>query len=311
MKILIMGSGALGCYYGGRWQKAGHDVTFVARGENLKALTESGLKILSIDGDLHLFPVRAVPHAPKESFDLIVLTVKAYDTETALRMMEPAVGEKTLILSLQNGVDNEEKIARFYGENRTVGGVAFIGAERIAPATVRHTTAGAITIGPWTPELTKQVQELAQKLTTPEVQVHFSENIRYDLWLKLMWNAAFNPTTGLAGTPAGELLKTQEGENLIRQLMKEVIAVARSEGIELPEEAIENYITVTRTGGEVRTSMLVDRERGRPLELEAISGVIVHRGNARGIPVPAQVILYTLLLTWEKNRNLQQAREKP
>lgn len=297
-----MGSGALGCYYGGRWQKGGQEVTFVARGENLRALTESGLKIVSISGDLYLFPVRAVPSVPKETFDLIVLTVKAYDTETALRQIEPAVGEKTLILSLQNGVDNEEKIARFYGENRTVGGVAFIGAERIAPATVRHTAAGSITLGPWIPELSPRVREIVRELSTPEVEVHISENIRYDLWLKLLWNASFNPATALSGTPAGELLKTEEGENLIRQLMREVIAVARSEGIELPEEAIENYIAVTRSEGEVRTSMLVDRERGRPLELEAISGVIVHRGKARGIPVPAQTILYTLLLAWEKNR---------
>lgn len=299
MRILIMGSGALGCYYGGRWLEKGHDVTFVARGENLSALKEKGLTIESIDGDLKIPSLTVVDTVPRTQYELIVMAVKAYDTEKALEQIEPGVDKKTLILSLQNGVDNEEKIAARYGVEQTVGGVAFIGVERLAPGIIRHTAAGNITIGPWVPALSDRVHKLVEELSTPQVLVNYSDNIRYDLWLKLLWNSAFNTTTCLAGTPASNLLQTPEGESLVRQLMEEVMAVARAEGIQLPESAKENYLTITRTMGEVRTSMLVDRERRHPLEVEALSGVIVRRGEAHGIAVPAQKVLYALLLTYQ------------
>lgn len=299
MRILIAGSGALGLYYGGRWQEKGHEVFFWARGENARVLKEKGLYLESIEGDLVLPRVRVVEGVPEIPTDLVVLTVKAYDTEVVLPQLSRAVTEHTLILSLQNGVDNEEKIALAYGAERTVGGVAFIGAERVAPGRVRHSAAGHVTIGPWSREQGERVRHLAEELTTPKVTVNYHEEIRYDLWLKLLWNAAFNTTTCLAGTPAHVLLKTPEGEELIRNLMEEVMAVARAEGVELPREAMENYITVTRTMGEVRTSMLVDREQHRPLEVEAISGVVVRKGKEHGIPVPLQSVLYTLLSSYQ------------
>jgi 2-dehydropantoate 2-reductase len=300
VEILVFGAGAVGGYYGARFWEMGHTVHFVARGKNFEVLRENGLTIHSISGDLHIYPLLLSEEVPEKKFDLIVIAVKAYDTDKAISSIAPSVGERTRILSLQNGLNNPEKIARVYGKSKTYGGIAFIGAERIKEGVIRHTAAGGITIGAMDESQHKEGEVLAEKLSGPNLSVHYSYDIRKDLWLKLLWNAPFNPLTFLAGSYAHTLLSFPEGEELVRKIMKEVVLVAREEGIDLPEEAVERYLEITKTMGPVRTSMLVDRLNRRPIEVEEIVGVVVRKGKEYGVPTPTLSLLYLLLQAYQK-----------
>lgn len=300
-RILVIGAGAVGAYYGARLQQRGCDVTFVARGEHLAALQADGLDIRSVDGDLRL-PVRAGAAAPTEPFDLVLIAVKAWQTQAALDAAAPAIGADTFVWSLQNGIDNEERIAARVGEDRTVGGVAFIGAERTAPGRIDHTAAGQATMGAWTPRFADRLRAWAAALDAPPLlRLNWSDDIRSTLWHKLMWNAAFNTTTALAGVTARQILADPAGADLIRAAMREVRLVAEAAGAVLPADAEDAYITRTRDGGEVRTSMLVDREYGRPLEHDAISGALVRRAESLGIAVPVQRALFAMLDAWDRH----------
>jgi len=299
LHILIAGAGAVGCYYGARWQHAGHRVTFLARGDNLQTLQSHGLHLDSIAGNLTLPSIDAVATPPAHPVDVVVVTVKAYATDTIIAQIRPAVGPATVILSLQNGIGNEERLAAACGDAHIAGGIAFIGAERVGAGHIRHTAAGWLTIGPWTRSAAAPVAALQQALNRGGVECRYSEHIRRDLWQKLMWNAAFNTTTCLTGTPAHALLAHTAGEALVVDAMREVQRVAAAEGITLSDQALDDFLATTRNMGPVRTSMLVDREAGRRLEREAISGELLRRARAHGIEIPVQQVLYALLATLE------------
>jgi 2-dehydropantoate 2-reductase len=300
-RILVIGAGAVGAYFGARLQQRGCDVTFVARGEHLDALQRDGLDIRSIDGDVRL-AVRAESRAPASPVDLVLIAVKAWQTEAALDAAAPAIGPESFVWSLQNGIDNEDRIAARVGADRTVGGVAFIGAERTAPGRIDHTAAGQATMGAWTTRYADRLHGWAQRLDQPPLlRLAWAEDIRSTLWHKLMWNAAFNTTTALAGVTARQILADPAGRELVRAAMVEVRSVAEASGAVLPPDAEDAYITRTWDGGEVRTSMLVDREHKRPLEHDAISGALVRRADELGIDVPVQRALFAMLDAWDRH----------
>lgn len=300
-RTLVAGAGAVGLYYGARLLAAGHDVTFLARGATAAALSADGLHVRSVDGDLDLPPPRLCTVADR-TYDLIVVAVKAYQTAEVLPVLAPGVGAETYLLSLQNGLDNEETLAAAFGAERILGGVAFIGAERTGPNTVRHSDAGHVTLGAWAAD-TKAVAAAAAvtaQWCAAGIRARHAHDIRTEIWLKLMWNAAFNPATALADLTPGELLAYPEGEALIRAAMAEVREVAAAAGIHLKPDAEDTYIAATRSMGSARTSMHVDRRSGRRLELEAISGAVVRRAQAAGIAVPVQTTMYRLLQGYER-----------
>ncbi len=300
-RILVIGAGAVGAYFGARLQQRGCDVTFVARGEHLNVLQRDGLDIRSVDGDVRL-AVRAVEQAPASAVDLVLIAVKAWQTEAALDAAAPAIGTETFVWSLQNGIDNEERIAARVGDDRTVGGVAFIGAERTAPGRIDHTAAGQATMGAWTARYADRLRNWAGHLDQPPLlRLAWTDDIRSTLWHKLMWNAAFNTTTALAGVTARQILADPTSSALVKSAMLEVRRVAEAAGAVLPPDAEDAYIARTRDGGEVRTSMLVDREHGRPLEHDAISGALVRRADALGIDVPIQRTLFAMLDAWDRH----------
>lgn len=298
--LLVFGAGAVGCYYGARLARRGMDLHFVARGDHLEAMCNRGLQVESIDGDLHLDGFAATPTVPERPFDLILLAVKTYQTAAALEAIAPAVGAETRIWSLQNGIDNEDLIAARYGAERTWGGVCFIGSERVAPGRIRHTAAGHASLGAWQGD-GEEARRFAESVFDEKtLRLTFAADIRSVLWHKLMWNAAFNTTTCLAGVPARAMLETKAGLDLVRAAMAEVRAVAEAEGARLPADAEQAYIDRTLAMGEVRTSMWVDREHGRPLEHESIAGALVRRAERAGIEVPIARSLYAMLETWDR-----------
>lgn len=196
MKILIMGTGAVGSFYGGKLARAGHKVIFVARGENLSALRQKGLSLQSIQGDFHLDHVDATDQPASAGVcDLVLVCVKSYDSMQAAQLLRPVVGPETVILSLQNGVENEDLFAHIFGTPHVMGGMAYIGAELTKPGVVIHSAAGHIVFGELSGERTARAERLQQLFLAAGISAQLSTNIMTVLWDKLVWNTAFNAIT--------------------------------------------------------------------------------------------------------------------
>lgn len=296
MKIAVMGAGAVGGYFGGLLAKGGLDVTFIARGKHLEAIKDHGLEIKSSRGD---FTVKAKATSdPKEigPVELILFCVKSYDTEAATRQCLPMMKDHTVILSLQNGVDNEEKIAAIVGERGVLGGVAYIGAGIVEPGVICHNAEGRIVFGEMQGGISDRVKRLEQTFREAGFPAEVSSNIRAILWGKLCWNATFNALNTLVGGEVKILMERPETRTLARQVMEEVRAVAVANGVPLPKDLIERLLKWTDTAAaEMRTSTRQDLEAGKPLEVEALNGVVVRKGQAAGVPTPYNFALYALL----------------
>ncbi len=296
MKIAVMGAGAVGGYFGALLHRGGLDVTLIARGRHLEAIKAHGLRIKSTQGDLTV-PAKAVgdPRAVGP-VDLILFCVKSYDTESAARQCLPIVQESTAILCLQNGVDNEEKIAMVAGGEKVLGGVAYIGAGVSEPGVVVHTAEGRIVFGEMRGGVSERVRRLEQIFRDAGFPVEVSSNIKAILWGKLCWNAAFNALNTLVGGDVRVLVERPETRTLARQVMEEVRAVANANNVPLSADLAERLLTWTDTAaGSMKTSTRQDLEAGKRLEVEALNGAVVRKGEAAGVPTPFNFALYALL----------------
>jgi 2-dehydropantoate 2-reductase len=297
MKILVMGAGAIGAYYGARLQQAGEEVVFCARGAHLRAMLEQGLDISSIRGDLKLARVTATAD-PRQfaPYDLILFCVKVYDTEAAAAALGGCLAPGGAILTLQNGVENEARLTELFGAGAVMGGNARIGAELVAPGKIVHKTSGTIEFGELDGRITPRAEAIAQAMRRAGIFGELSPDIRASRWDKLMWNAAFNTVTALTHRTVGEVLDDPEGYALVRNLMEEVRAAAAAEGVELPGERIAQVLAhSSRNLRPVRTSTLQDLQRGKPLEVEALIGVVVRTARRHGIKAPISEAIYALM----------------
>jgi 2-dehydropantoate 2-reductase len=297
MKILVMGAGAVGAYYGARLQQAGEDVVFCARGENLRALRERGLEITSIRGDLKLDKVAATDDPSQSApYDLILFSVKVYDTEAAAAAIKECLAPGCAIMTLQNGIENEARLAEIFGAGAVMGGNARIGSELVAPGKIVHKTSGTIEFGELDGRITPRADAIAEAMRRAGIFGELSTNIRASRWDKLMWNAAFNTVTALTHRTVGEVLDDPEGYAMVRNLMEEVRAAAAADGVELTGERIAQVLDhSSRNLRPVRTSTLQDLQRGKPLEVEALIGVVVRIARRHGIKAPISEAIYALM----------------
>ncbi len=296
MKIAVLGTGAVGSYFGAKLARAGLDVTFISRGEGLKALREKGLKVKSFQGDFELAHVKATEN-PGEigPVDLLLFCIKSYDTESALQQALPMIGGKALVLSLQNGVDNTEKIGAVIGNDRVFPAVVSIGAEMESPGVMRHTSLGRIEFGRADGKLTAEVKAVEELFKKAEVDVRVSENIVKAQWKKLIWNAAFNPVSVLTGATLGQMLECPETRDLLHGMMVEGAAVAEKLGFPMEPDFIEKNMKLHPSLREFKTSMLQDYLKGKKIELEAIGGIVPKKGKSLGVLTPVSGSVYALL----------------
>ncbi len=293
--ILVVGAGAVGGYFGACIARSGKKVVFMVKENYLSFLKDRCIRVRSINGD---FSISAEFVTNCESIgiaDIVLFCVKSYDTEDAARMIIPAVDEKTAIVSLQNGIDNEEKIGKIVGMQKVIGGVAYIGAKLLEPGVIEHSAAGRVAIGELDGSITDRVKEIGSIFEDAGVPCEISANIRTSLWKKLMWNVAFNPVTALTGCTIKEVIESQSCKELIRDIMYEFSMVAGCEGIEITDSDIDEAIRFSEGIGHVKTSMLHDIEGGKRLEIEALNGIIVKLGKKHGLDVPVNRTLYECL----------------
>ena len=304
-KLLIYGTGAVGGYYGGMLVKAGYEVTFIARGKNYEALKSNGLTLI-LEGKKEILPinVRAIHELPQQGkFDYIFICVKSTNTKEAAEAIIHNVGKNTTIISFQNGVENEEIISKVVGKEHVIGANVYVTSRLIAPGVVDQFGYNAVVIGEFSKEKTKRIFELKKALDTSGILCHISEDISADLWNKLVWNASFNPVSVLTGKTVDKMLEDKNSFELIRNIMTEVRDVALAQRINIRPDTIE--FNLNRSKGIVnhnahlsqdfsgfKTSMLQDFEKGKPLELEELVGVVIRKAKEKNLSVPVIEEIY-------------------
>lgn len=296
MRILMIGGGAVGGFYGAKLTLGGKDVTLLARGATLEALRKHDLVVKSFRGDFHS-RVKAIGSLEGVTPpDLVILAVKSYDTDSVIEQIRPAVGKETLVMSLQNGVENEIKMAAAFGKKKVIGAVCYIGAEVLEPGMILHNARGSVAIGEMDGSETERVRRIVEAFHKARIDVELSRNIQKDLWIKLSWNTAFNQVCTIARSAVGAILDSEVMRRLLSDTMKEVFAVAEKHGVSLTEDVIEKSLHLSSEElRSVKPSMLQDFERGRRLEHETFSGFIVREGEKFGVPTPINAILYEFL----------------
>jgi 2-dehydropantoate 2-reductase len=302
MKILVMGAGAVGAYFGARLQQAGEQVILCARGENLRALKARDLEFKSYQGDFSLTVTATGDPCEFAPYDLVLFCVKSYDTAAAARSLAGCLNPGGAILTVQNGIENELLLAEVFGRHAVMGGNARIGAELVAPGQIVHRTGGHIEFGELDGGDTERAQRLAEMFRRAGIFGTLTMGLPTIRWEKLLWNAAFNTVTTLTRCNVGEVLDDAGGVELLRALMHEIAAVARAEGVDLGEAQVEAQFTRSRASLRmVRPSTLQDSERGKPLEYEALCGAVLRAGRRHQVATPYMDTVYALMKLLDRN----------
>jgi 2-dehydropantoate 2-reductase len=298
MRVAIVGSGGTGGYFGGLLARAGEEVTFIARGAHLEALRLRGLTVKSRLAGEFTLPVRATD-TPNEvgPVDLILFCVKTYDTDTAAQSIDPLIGAETMLLSLQNGVDNAERIAQIAGHNSGLGAVAYVVSAIEAPGVIAQTAGpGRIILGELAGGTSARVERLHSVLQRAEIAAEVHPDVRIAIWQKFLFICAFSGVTALTRVPIGSILADSVTHDLFRRALEEAEAVARASGIELPEDSVEQALaTAEAVEPWGRGSMYHDLDNGLCLELEALNGEVVRRGDQHDIQTPLNFAIYAAL----------------
>ena len=308
MRIAVMGTGAVGGYFGAKLAAAGHELALIARGKHLDALRRAGLRIDGSDGNLHINKAIFTDN-PEEAgtVDLVLFCVKSYDTETAAKALDPLIGDRTVILSLQNGVDNPERIARLWGAARTLAGVVYIGAQIAAPGVILHSSGGKIIFGPADAH-GSATEFIEQTLSAAGINCAISADIAAVQWTKLLWNAPFCAISCLSRANMKQILESQSLIELAQDCMAEVQTAALTRGIDLPRDRFDETVAFSRGLGTFKPSMLQDLEAGKPLEHEAFNGLVVKLLRQAGKPAPVNQCFYALLQQLDKKIREEAAR---
>ena len=296
MRIAVMGSGAVGGYFGAKLAAAGNALAFIARGKHLDAIEANGLRVMSPNGDLHIRQAQFSAD-PKcvGAVDLILFCVKSYDTEAAAETIKPMVSDRTIILSLQNGVDNPDKLARIFGEHRVLPAVVYVGAQVSAPGVITHSTGGRIIFGGMDGGLRDNSKIIQQALIAAAIPCEASAAIRQVQWAKLLWNAPFCAISCLTHANMKQIVESDSLTQLALDCMAEVQAAARTEGIELPRRLFDEVLSFSRSLGEFKPSMLQDLEANKPLEYQAFNGIVVKLLEADGQSAPVNQTFHRTL----------------
>lgn len=302
MKIAIFGTGAVGGYFGGRLAQAGHDVTFIARGQTLATLRQNGLRVESLNGDFTLHPVQATDN-PAEAGPVaaILVTVKSWQVSEAAEAIRPMVGPDTAVIPLQNGVEAPGQLAAVLGENNVLGGLCTIIAAVVAPGHIRHTGIEPhILFGELDNRPSHRTQQLQQAFTQANVKATIPADIHAALWTKFLFVTAWGSVGAITRSPVGVIRTLPETRAMLQQAMTEIHQVAQARNVHLPATAIAEQLAVIDTLPPAgTTSMQRDIANGRPSELEEQTGAVVRLGRAAGVEPLLYDFIYRALLPLE------------
>lgn len=296
--MLVMGSGAVGGYYGALLFRAGHDVTFVARGEHLEAIRERGLRVESVNSGTFTITPKATDHLDGSwTADLVLFCVKSYDNARAIGVMGPAVGEGTSILTLQNGIGSGDELGAAFGRERVMLGLSYVDAVRRASGVVGEEGGLAnIVFGEQDGASTPRADAVRAVMEAAGINVRLSSNVGRDLWSKLVYICALSGMTCITRAPFAEVLSTPETLDLTWRVMREVKAVAGAADAGLAPDVVESTMAAFEEAvGRLTSSMFTDLERGNPLEVDVLNGAVARLGKELGVATPVNDLITACL----------------
>lgn len=300
-----MGSGGVGGYFGARLAQGGADVTFIARGAHLAALRAGGLRMESPLGDLHLAKPKVTDDpGTVGAVDLVLFSVKLWDTESAARSIAPLVGPGTGVISFQNGVQKDDVLREVLGEQAVIGGVSYIAATIGEPGLIRHSgKMQKLVFGEYDGSTTGRVERLRDACAAGGIDHELSTGIRQTIWEKFVFLVGLSGTTTTARVPIGPIRANQRSRAFLHDVMDEVVQVARAEGVPLPADyAASRLAFCDGLPPTMTSSMHNDLERGGRLEAPWLSGDVVARGRRLGIPTPCNGAILDILSVHSEGR---------
>lgn len=299
MKLLIMGSGGVGGYYGARFAEARHEVVFVARGRHKEAIAAEGLRVQSERGDVTVRPATVTDDpATAGVCDVVLVCTKLWDLPAAAEAIKPAVGPDTGVIALQNGVDKEQALIDALREGPVMGGTTQIAAAIAAPGVIRHTgTMATLIYGELDGRDSERLRRFdAAAQAAPGFEARRSDDIRLDIWKKFSFLAPFAGATAFHRSPIGPIRADAEKRALLDSLVAETVAVGRAAGVAYgPEREAEVMAFVDGLPEAMKASMLHDIEAGRRTELDWLTGAVVRLGREHGVPTPRSAEVYAAL----------------
>jgi 2-dehydropantoate 2-reductase len=294
MKVAVMGAGAVGCYYGGMLARAGHDVVLIGRPEHVEAIERQGLRLETQTFDEHIRVTASTEASAVRDAQLVLFCVKSTDTESGAAAMKPYLAPDATVLSLQNGVENADRLRGLLPQE-VVAGVVYIGVQMAGPGHLRHHGRGELVLEP-----SKSSGEVAHALIAAGVPTELSDNVRGALWAKLILNCVYNALSAITQLPYGRLVKGAGVTAVMRDIIDECVAVAQADGVTLPGDVDTAVRKIAETVPGQYSSTAQDLARGKRSEIDHLNGLVVRRGEALGVPTPANRLLQAVVKLMEK-----------
>ena len=305
MKIAAMAAGAVGAYFGGRLQAAGHDVAMIARRAHLDAMRQHGLKIESVHGDLHLPKVNATDD-PRQvgPVDIVLFAVKLWDTETAAELAKPMVGPDTRVITLQNGVDSYERVSAILGKEQTVCGTAYIAAVLGGPGVMRHTSKFAtMRVGRMDGKPDLRLAAFVEAAKAAGLDIQPQDDMNRERWQKFVFLSSMAGANCMTRQPIGKVMADPDTRAFYRKLMEECLAVGQKSGAKVPSAWVDDRMTFSDSAPPgMKASMFHDLEAGNRLELDWLTGKVVSLGRELGVPTPASDAVYAAVKLYRMGR---------
>jgi 2-dehydropantoate 2-reductase len=286
----VMGAGAVGSYFGGMLARAGHDVTLVARPRHVDEIVRNGLHMETKSFDERVAIGAASDPAAVGGAGLVLFSVKSTDTESAGEQIRPHLAPGSLVLCLQNGVDNADRLRRVLPGHDVAAAVVYVATEMAGPGHLKHHGRGELVIEP-----SPRSEEVAQAFAAAGVPTEVSSNVRGALWLKLILNCAYNAVSAIAQRPYGENVQQEGVWEVMRDVVDECLAVAQAEGVTVAGDAHAAVRKLVETMPTQYSSTAQDLRAGKRTEIDYLNGLVVRRGEALGIPTPANRVLWALV----------------
>lgn len=298
LRIAVMGAGAVGCYFGALLARAGHAVTLIGRQAHVEAIRAHGLRLQTAAFDEYVPMAADTDPAAVRGADVVLFCVKSTGTEDAARQIRPHLAPRALVLTLQNGVDNDERVRAVLGDTHPVAAaVVYVATEMAGPGHVRHHGRGELLIAPSPASAT-----VAQQFSAAGIATEVSGNVRGALWAKLVINCAYNALSALAQQPYGRLVQTTGVADVIEDVVAECLAVAEADGIRIPGDVRAAVRGIVATMPGQLSSTAQDLARGKPSEIDHLNGYVVQRGKALGVATPVNQTLWVLVKVVEAGK---------
>ena len=295
LKVAVMGAGAVGCYFGGMLARAGHQVVLIARPQHVKIIAAEGLRMETRSFDERVQVAASTEGSAVASADLVLFSVKSTDTESAGAQIRPHLKPDALVLCLQNGVDNAERLRTVLPPNQVAAAVVYVASEMAEAGHVKHHGRGELVIEP-----TDKSGLVAQALAAAGVPTEVSDNVRGALWLKLILNCAYNAVSAISQLPYGQTVQGEGVKDVMRDVVGECLAVAKAEGVKVAGDVDAAIRKIVESMPAQYSSTAQDLSRGKRTEIDFLNGLVVRQGRVHGIPTPANQVLWALVKLLEE-----------